>query len=174
MGGAASTGISATELMDFIVDLMPSPAESEAATAMDSTIKEDITLPCDGDGPLAALIFKTTADPFVGKLSYVRVYSGTFMGDSQMWNASKGEPERVAQIYMLTGKSQEPVDELAAGDMGAVAKLSTVDTGDTLSQKGKPADSATPRVPKARFPDGRVPQVQGGPGQDVHGAGPDS
>ena len=138
MAGSAAAGISATELLDIVVDLMPSPAEAEPASATDSTIKEEVALPCDSDGPLAALVFKTAADPFVGKLSYFRVYSGTLKSDSQLWNARKGEPERVAQVYVLSGKSQEPVDEFVAGDLGAVAKLSTVDTGDTLCVKENP------------------------------------
>ena len=138
MMGAAGAGIGAKELMDAIVDLLPSPASSASVAATDQSNQEEVTLSWDGDGPLAATVFKTSADPFVGKLSYLRVYSGSLQSDSQVQNASRGEQERVGQVYVLTGKSQEPVQELAPGDIGAVAKLSSVLTGDTLSSRAKP------------------------------------
>ena len=157
MVGAAASGTGVTELLDAIVDLMPSPAESPAVKATGPTDQEEVTLDCNGAGPLAALVFKTAADPFVGKLSYVRVYSGTFKGDSQVWNAGKGEAERVAQVFVVTGKSQEPVDELAPGDIGAVAKLSSVLSGDTLSRRDAPItlpglDFPTPVYQMAAYP----------------------
>ena len=138
MLGAVNSGTGAAELMDAIIDLMPSPAEPAAPTATDPSNQEEFALPCDGDGPLAALVFKTTADPFVGKLSYVRVYSGTFTSDTQVWNAGKEEAERVGQAFVVRGKSQESVDGLAAGDIGAVAKLSSALAGDTLTQRDRP------------------------------------
>ena len=138
MVGAATLGIGAAELMDAIVDLMPPPTDAGPTKATRPSNQEEVLLSCDEDGPLAALVFKTTADPFVGKLSYLRVYSGKFRSDSQVWNASKGEPERVGQVFVVRGKSQEPVKELAPGDIGAVAKLSSVLTGDTLSSRDSP------------------------------------
>ena len=136
--GSAASEIGAKELMDAIIDLMPSPLEVAHAKATTPPKQEEVSLSSEGDGPLAAIVFKTAADPFVGKLSYLRVYSGRFKSDSQVWNASKEEPERVAQVFVVTGKSQEAIDELAPGDIGAVAKLSSVNTGDTLCQKDKP------------------------------------
>ena len=142
MFGAATENLGADELLDTIVDLMPSPAESEPvmATAEDS----DEQVPLSG---VVSQVFKTSADPFVGKLSYIRVYNGTFKSDSQVWNASKKEAERVGQLYVVTGKDQESVPELAAGDIGAVAKLSSVVTGDTLGEKSKPLT-----LPEFEFP----------------------
>jgi elongation factor G len=136
--GAATAEAGATELMNAIVDLMPSAAEPAPTNATNPTNQEEVALACDADGPLAALVFKSTADPFVGKLSYLRVYSGAFKSDSQVWNASRGEPERVAQVFIVRGKAQDPVDELGPGDIGAVSKLSSLLTGDTLSQRDTP------------------------------------
>ena len=131
--GVSTSPVGATELMDAIVDLMPSPADVEAASGTRPDSDEEVVL--GTDGPLAALVFKTAADPFVGKLSYFRVYSGNFKGDSQLWNSDKGEAERVAQVFEVTGKSQEPVQQLAFGDIGAVAKLNSTLTGDTLCER---------------------------------------
>ena len=133
MAGAATGGVGATELMDAIVDLLPSPANSTTATTADG---DEVELDGDPDGPLAALVFKTAADPFVGKLSYFRIYNGTFKSDSQIANATRGESERTGQLFVMTGKEQEPVSDLAPGDIGAVPKLSSVLTGDTLTDRG--------------------------------------
>ena len=135
---ASTSGTGAREVMDAIVDLMPSPAELAPLKASIAETEDEVSLSRDSGGPLAALVFKTSADPFVGKLSYLSVSSGTIKSDSQVWNASRGETERVGQLFMTRGKTTEPVDELAAGDIGAVPKLSSVLTGDTLSQRDKP------------------------------------
>ena len=133
MAGAGASGIGATELMDAIVDLLPSPAGSTAAQTTDG---DEVEIDGDPDAPLAALVFKTAADPFVGKLSYFRVYNGTFRSDSQIANANRGESERTGQLFVMTGKEQAPVSDLAPGDIGAVPKLASVLTGDTLTDRG--------------------------------------
>ena len=133
MAGAATAGIGATELMDAIVDLLPSPAESTATATIDG---DEVEIDGDPDAPLAALVFKTAADPFVGKLSYFRVYNGTFKSDSQIANATRGESERTGQLFVMTGKDQQPVSDLAPGDLGAVPKLASALTGDTLTDRG--------------------------------------
>ena len=122
-----------SELMDFVSEYLPSPAESPPAESR-APGSDDWSgeLACDDDAPVAALVFKTSADPFVGKISYFRVYGGTFSADSQMYNASRGEAERVAQVFAIRGRQQEAVPELAAGDIGAVTKLGSALTGDTL------------------------------------------
>ena len=145
--GAATSGTGAAALLDMMVDLMPSPADSAPVEATNTSSDEQVVLTNNGSAPLAALVFKTSADPFVGKLSYIRVYGGTFKSDSHLINTAKGESERVAQVFTVTGKAQEPVDELAPGDIGAVAKLTSVLTGDTL------ADGSAPlRLPGLEFP----------------------
>ena len=133
MAGAATVGIGATDLMDAIVNLLPSPAKSTTAATADG---DEVELDGDPNGPLAALVFKTAADPFVGKISYFRVYNGTFKSDSQIANATRDEPERAGQLFVMTGKEQQPVSDLAPGDIGVVPKLSSVLTGDTLTDRG--------------------------------------
>ena len=83
-------------------------------------------------------VFKTTADPFVGRLTYLRVLSGTLRSQAHVWNGSRDEDERIGQLLLLHGKEQEPIGELKAGEIGAVAKLAVTETGDTLSAREKP------------------------------------
>ena len=132
LAGASTSQIGTNEILDALVDFMPSPAE----VAEPKTVDGESLSPDDG-GPLAALVFKTSADPFVGKLSYFRVYSGTLSSDSQVWDANSGEAERVGQVFTVRGKDQEAVSELVAGDIGAVPKLSSVLTGHTLCSREK-------------------------------------
>ncbi len=136
LAGASPSGIGAQELMDAIVDYAPSPAAVGPTTG--TADGNEVSLDCDPAGPLAALVFKTAADPFVGKLSYFRVYSGTLKADSQLWNANKAEPERVGQVFHVLGKDQQQVPQLLAGDIGAVAKLSSLSTGYTLCTREQP------------------------------------
>ncbi len=131
--GVAPSAVGARLLLDALVQLAPSPADREPERTVD-----DQVLPCDPAGPLAALVFKTMADPYVGRLSYFRVYSGTLRSDSQVYNVNKERAERVGQLYVLRGKQQIPVAEIPAGDLGAVAKLSETQTNDTLCGKDRP------------------------------------
>ena len=134
---SATSEAGVKELMEALVDYMPSPGDVAAPSAQNASTSEAAALPADG-GSLAALVFKTTADPYVGKVSYFRVYSGAFQSDSQVWNSNKGQAERVGQVFTIRGKSQEQAAQIAVGDIGAVAKLNTTTTGDTLSQREEP------------------------------------
>jgi len=116
--GSTLKNIGIQPLMDFIVDYMPSPAD-KGKTEQGS----------------AALVFKTLADPFVGKLSYFRVYSGSLKSDSTVYNSAKQKDEKIGQVFFLKGKNQEPVAEVRAGDIAAIAKLQDTSTGDTLTTK---------------------------------------
>ena len=152
---SALNGIGVDELLDAIVGLLPSPADRPAHTAQKGD--EDIELTADSSGPLAAQVFKTSADPFVGKLSYFKVFSGTLKSDSQVWNAGRKEGERTGTAYTIRGKDQEAVEELAAGDIGALAKLNSALTGDTLSDRANPItlpalDFPPPVYSMAAFP----------------------
>ncbi len=138
LAGAPLQGVGVTEFMDFATSFLPSPAESPPVSARTPGSDETMDVICDNDGPLSALVFKTAADPFVGKLSYFRVYSGTFKSDSQLQNANRGEAERIGQVFEVRGSDQEAVPELAAGDIGAVTKLNSVLTGDTISSREQP------------------------------------
>ena len=137
--GSATTGIGVKELMQATVEYIPSPG-GIAAGGEESPA-------ADPNGNLAALVFKTSADPYVGRVSYFRVYSGTFRGDSQVWNSSKGQAERVGQVFTLRGKNQEQAYEVPAGDIGAIAKLAVTTTGDTLCQRETPVE-----LPGITFP----------------------
>lgn len=147
MVGSAHLDIGIRELLDATIELLPSPADSSGVAAIKPGQDEPFNLPVDSDGPLAAVVFKTTADPFVGKLSYFRVVSGTFSADSQVWNANKAQSERIAQVFVPTGKSQEALPSLAAGDIGAVSKLSVTVTSDTLGLRESPV-----MIPPIEFP----------------------
>jgi elongation factor G len=145
--GSATVNIGVRALLDAIVKYALSPADAQPATATGVTTGEDEVLEPVVQGPLAALVFKTLADPYVGKLTYFRVFSGSMESDSRVFNASKGEEERLGQLYSLKGKEQEPVDRVPAGEIGAVAKLQETTTGDTLCDKDHPVT-----LPPITFP----------------------
>ncbi len=133
--GSGMKQIGLTTLLDFIVKSMPSPASVSEVTGKSPSGEDETRV---ADGPTSALVFKTVADPYVGKLTYFRVYSGTFKSDSSIFNSSKSRDERVGQVYFIRGKHQDATNEVRAGDIGAVAKLAETVTGDTLCDKAKP------------------------------------
>ena len=135
--GAATQNIGARLLQHAIVRYLPSPAATEVQAKKVRDNTEEVVR-ADSAGPLAALVFKTMADPYVGKLTYFRVYSGILQSDSRVVNANKGEEERIGQLFFLLGKEQTPTKEVVAGDIGAVAKLQMTATGDTLCDKDHP------------------------------------
>jgi len=137
LAGSATRNMGVRLLQDAIVRYLPSPASVQAVATQlrDGSERVLEALP---SGPLAALVFKTSADPYVGKLTYFRVYSSTFQSDSRVLNANKGEEERIGQLFFLLGKEQTPTKEVIAGDIGAVAKLQVTVTGDTLCDKDQP------------------------------------
>ena len=136
--GSATKSLGVGLLLDALVSYAPSPSDIGEVAAQQGAEGPQETLPVDQGGPLAAIAFKTAADQYVGKLTYLRVYTGTLSSDSQVMNANKGNTERIGQILAVRGKNQEQVSRLAAGDIGAVPKLSGTATGDTLCQREKP------------------------------------
>ncbi len=145
--GSATLNIGVLPLMRAITGLLPSPVEAGPYPAVNLATNTPIQLQSDPAGPLAALVFKTMADPYVGKLSYFRVYSGTLESDSRLRNSRTGGEERIGQLYIVRGKEQIPVARITAGDIGAVAKLSETQTGDTLSDQGTPLQLDPPVYP---------------------------
>ena len=123
-------------LLDCIVDLLPSPWEKGAEVAVDAE-GEPVEVPCTDEAPLAAYVFKTIADPFVGKLSYVKVISGKLAADSAPINSRTGQPERLGKIIYIRGKKQEDTAYITAGVIGAVTKLAATETGDALCDPKK-------------------------------------
>ena len=134
--GAALLNQGITALMDMIVDYMPSPEYKPVIKAVKPGTDTVVELKNSADEKLSALVFKTIADPFVGKISIFRVYSGTLKSDSTVYNSRAEKNEKIAQIFMLRGKKQVPADKLIAGDIGAVAKLQYTSTNDTLCDPG--------------------------------------
>ena len=132
MGGSAIDNMGVINLMNEIVDILPSPAERKPVSAIkldDQTVEEVV---CEEEKPFSAQVFKTVADPFVGKLNYIRVFTGTLKTGMTLFNSTTGEKERINSIFLLNGKKQVVVDEISAGDIGAVNKLNNTNTGDTL------------------------------------------
>ena len=147
--GGATVPAGIGQLMDTIVSLAPAPNELEPLTVDGAQGEEEII--ADAAGPLGALIFKTMADPYVGKLSYFRVYSGTLVSDARYKNNRANQEERFGQLYAMRGKEQLPVSQVSAGDIGAVAKLNVSLTGDTICDRGHPLTIAKPVFPSPLY-----------------------
>ena len=130
IASSALQNVAVNRVLDAICDYLPLPKEQKVSTVSGAIEPAD-------SAPLAALVFKTTADPYVGKLTYFRVYNGVISSNSQVFNANQGAPERIGQLYLMRGKTQEPVTEVRAGDIGAVAKMNVTSTGDTLCAQDK-------------------------------------
>jgi elongation factor G len=136
--GSASLNSGVEELLDAVVEYLPSPVDGRGAKAVNPSSGETESVEPDPDGSLAAFVFKTTADPFVGKLSLFRVYRGALRSNSEVWNQNKGQMERIGQVYTLRGKTQEQTPEVGPGDIGAIPKLAATVTGDTACQRDRP------------------------------------
>ena len=152
--GSALQNVAVNRLMDAICDYLPVPAEQKVAVSDGSSVDPSET------SPLAALVFKTTADPYVGKLTYFRVYNGVISSNSQVYNANQKAAERVGQLFMMRGKTQESVTEVGAGDIGAVAKLNVTGTGDTLCAPDKPVKLTPIVFPKPTFREAVYPKTK--------------
>ena len=139
---SATQNIGVDEIVQVIRDFLPSPADLPGTSGDD-----DIAV--DDSGPLAALVFKTTSDPFVGKLSMFRVFRGKATSNGEVYNNNKGESERLGQLYLPQGKNQDNVAEVVAGDIGAIGKLNATLTGDTLC-----ANDNRVTLPGVEFPQG--------------------
>ncbi len=131
---SASHNIGAQPILDNFVALFPAADTSKTVEGLDPK-GQPITFDRRAEAFPAALVFKTFSDPFSGRVSLFRVYSGTFKSDTTYWNTTRDHEERVGKLQVLQGKQQVPVSELKAGDIGAVAKLKDVRTGDTLATR---------------------------------------
>ena len=152
--GSALQNVGSSQMLDTICDYLPSPLEQKVAVADGSSIEPSL------DAPLGALVFKTSADPYVGKLTYFRVYTGSIDSNSQVWNANQSTMERIGQLFMLRGKTQEAVPQVRAGDIGAVAKLNVTATGDTLCTQNKPIKIAPIVFPEPIFSEAIHPKTK--------------
>lgn len=160
--GSAAREIGVAQLLSFISAGLPSPLDNEKeikATAIKSNA--EITIRPDQSAPAVAQVFKTLADPYVGKMSMFRVYSGVVKSDVALYNTNQEREERLGQVFVLRGKQHIPVPEVCAGDLAAVAKLQAATTGDTLCAKEQPV-----RLPALEFPKPKIsmavePQAKG-------------
>jgi elongation factor G len=155
--GAAGTGV--IPLLDAIVSILPSPAEVAPAIATGKNGEEQVQ--AADSGPLAAYVWKTTADPFVGKQTFFRVYSGTIHGDSRVWNPQKNVEERLGTIYVIRGKENQPIKVVHTGDIGSVPKLTETSTGNTLTERNRPLTLPEPQYPGALYQVAVNPKTQG-------------
>ena len=154
--GSATKLIGVDRLMDVIVSAGISPLDRPPAVGIDGSERE-----AKPDAPLSALVFKTTTDPYVGRISYFRVYSGVLRGDGMLHNASKRTDERVGHVFTLRGKNQIALPEIAAGDIGAVAKLNHTVTGDTIADKTSPIVFPPIEPPEPLLPRAIAPKTKG-------------
>lgn len=149
--GSAAMNIGIVTLMRAAIEYLPSPVEASPFPAVNLATGDTVQLQADSAADLAILVFKTVADPYVGKLSYFRVFSGTLESDSRAKNSRTGGEERIGQVYTMLGKDQEPVARIPAGDIGGVAKLSETLTGDTLCDSGVPLRIEPPLYPNPLY-----------------------
>jgi elongation factor G len=125
-------------LIDGMVEYMPSPLDIEAIKGIDPETQEEVARPADDNKPLAALAFKIATDPFVGKLAFTRIYSGVMKSGTYVLNSNKGKKERIGRLVKMHANHREDVEELRAGELGAIIGLKNTVTGDTLCDEDAP------------------------------------
>ncbi len=146
---AGAREVGAIALLNDIIDLLPSPLNAPKRVAKGKAGDEELK-PSDTE-PFAAYVWKTTADPFVGKMTYFRVYSGSVQSDAHVWNQTKGADERMAGLHFQRGKEAIAAKAVHAGDIVSVSKLNATATGDSFSDKNHPLTIAAPNFPAALF-----------------------
>ena len=144
--GSATQNVGVHQLLDFIGDFFPSPLDSRKRPAKKGN--DDTEVAPDPSGQFTALCFKVMVDPYVGKLSFIRVNSGTLTSDNTIYNVNKGEEERISSFKFMTGKDGKDVKEITVGDILAIPKLQSTDVGDTLSVKGSGVTFPSIEFPK--------------------------
>lgn len=155
---AGAHEIGSIALLNDIIDLMPSPIHAIKRTAEGKDGAEELK-PSE-QAPLAAYVWKTTADPFVGKMTYFRVFSGSIQADAHVWNQPKGADERMSGLHFQRGKETIATKVVHAGDIAVVSKLTSTSTGDTFCDKGHPLTIAKPAYPTALYRVAVAPKTQ--------------
>lgn len=151
LGGSATQNIGVINLLNEIVEIMPSPEERRPVSATLLETGEKIKVFCDENLPFAGQVFKTVVDPFAGKLSYVRVFTGSVKVGDTVYDSANGKEEKINSLYLLKGKKQESVDALSVGDIGAIGKLSETGTGDTLCALKRKIQFSEIKMPPAMY-----------------------
>lgn len=152
------SGINAA--LDFITEYFPSPIDVKPVMA-ETTKGEIVELKVDENAPTAALVFKTIADPFVGKMSYFKVISGSVKADGTLTNSRTGHPEKIGHIFFIRGKKQVEAQKIGAGDIAVITKLSDTITGDTLCDAAKQVVIKGPEFPKPCLSMAVLPKAKG-------------
>jgi elongation factor G len=148
--GSAVNNLAVRPLMDALIAYLPSPADRPAVSAKRPN-GDEVELSAVSTGPLAVVVWKTVADPYVGKVSYFRVVSGTIHGDARLWSLPSANEERIAQVFYPRGKEQLSATALVAGDIGGVTKLANTGTNDTLSEKASSFELPRPVYPEPLY-----------------------
>jgi len=159
--GSALKNIGIQPLLDLLTDVCPSPADRPAVEGLDPKSGERLTRESSEDAPFSALVFKTITDPYAGKITLFRVYSGLLSSDSTVYNVSKGSKERIGQVVLLRGKNQVQVAALGPGDLGAVVKLKETGTGDTLCDERNPIRLQPMEIPSPIIEYAIMPKTKG-------------
>jgi len=136
--GAAFKNKGVQPLLDAVVDFLPSPIDIAHVRGIDPNTGEEIERKTDDNEPFSALAFKIMSDPYVGKLTFFRVYSGTLKKGSYIYNSTKGKKERIGRLLLMHANQREEIDEVNAGDIAAAVGLKDTTTGDTLCDENKP------------------------------------
>jgi elongation factor G len=136
--GAAFKNKGIQPLLDAVVDFLPSPVDVPAINGIDPKTKKTVTRPPSDDAPFSALAFKIITDPYVGQLAFFRVYSGFFKAGSSVYNATRGNKERIGRLLLMHANKREEIKEVYAGDIAAAAGLKNIQTGDTLCDEKNP------------------------------------
>lgn len=158
--GIDNTGVGV--LLSSIVKYMPAPKEEHTeVSGTNPDTDQEVTVLCDQAEPASALVFKTIIDPYIGKVSLFRVYSGVIKKEDTLYNVNKEETEKISHIYILRGKEQIEVDQIKAGDIGAFAKLNNVSTGDTLCDPARKVQLAGIDFPESLAYRKVVPKTKG-------------
>jgi len=161
MCGSATKIIGMDSLIDDIVECFPSPEYAIAQKALDVLKDEEVFINLDQNNPFSALVFKTIADPFVGKISFFRVITGEAKDDMTVLNVNKNKNEKLSHICFIRGKTQIPTKKIIAGDIGAISKLQHTNTGDTLASSDFKIMYDKMNFPKAVCSMAVIPQAKG-------------
>jgi len=158
LAAAGSAEIGIASFLDAVIGLLPSPAEAPVVTAKGVAGDEELT--ATDSGPVALYVWKTTADPFVGRQTYFRVYSGTVTSDSRLWNPTTSSEERFGTLHFAQGKDTIATKFVHAGDICTVPKLNETYTGNTVCDKGHPLTLSVPEYPNSLFQVAIFPKTQ--------------
>lgn len=164
MCGSASKGVGITTLLEDIVECFPSPLESlpqKARIVKDDGTEEEVYKKYNEKEPFSAFVFKTIADPFVGKMSLFKVITGKIKGDTNIYNSNKGKTEKIGNVFLLRGKNQIQTKEIIAGDIGATAKLQFTETGDTICDPSLKMSYSSMKFPKPSIYLTLIPKSKG-------------